>query len=77
MMITKDKIEHAFVSYAILLSVYVFINCLEIAIITTLTIGVGKEIIDGKNNTMKEHLYDLLADIVGIVLAIGLIILGY
>lgn len=64
--IGKDKLQHAIVSAAICVTLKCVLG-LPLAVILTLTVGVGKEIWDKKSGG-KVDFGDLLADVVGIII---------
>lgn len=73
--ITPDKVAHVILWYGITLG----IACVGLNIATTaflaLIIGVGKEIYDKCSQRGKFEALDIIADIIGIILAIGTICL--
>lgn len=67
---TKDKIHHALVNYAIVVGI-ALLWCVRYAIAFAIIISIGKEIYDTyKRNATGFNLKDLIADGVGITLGL-------
>lgn len=79
--IDKDKIIHSYVSTILTCLVYPFIKllfkdvnaCVIISAIFVLLIGIGKELLDKRTEGNQFEIKDIIADIIGIFIAIVII----
>lgn len=68
-----DGLLHLLASGFIVLAVLTLTCSIKAAIITTIVVGIGKEIIDifiQRDNTWKQAAHDFLCDIAGIAVAL-------
>lgn len=69
-----DKLLHILLSSWMLLVLYPIINWYSL--IPVIIVGIGKEFFDlfiQKDNTYKQSLEDIIANIIGILISIGII----
>lgn len=79
--IDKDKIIHSYVSTILTCLIYPFIKllfenvnvCVIISAVIVLLIGIGKELLDKRTEGNQFEIKDIVADIIGIIIAIVII----
>ena len=78
----SDKLLHAYISTILTCILYIPLNCLNgrfINIVTlcgliVLVIGILKEVFDKSFKSGEASFYDILADLIGILIGIGIIL---
>lgn len=74
----KDKIKHFFLALVLTWLIFWLVKDMAIAVLAVLILGLVKELVDQirKKNTVGEMLWDSLANVLGIGVGLGVMVIG-